>query len=133
MTHGDCFTFGKGKDSMSMKEEERYPFLTETRPDGSKWSDEELEEQRRLIGIIEEDFEKEAKQKQDKERLKKRLREDKEALRQEIRELKKQHFFLKVSFLFDEYFWGTFHKLKKRLKEDKEALKQLKKQNFFSR
>ncbi len=125
--------FGKGKDSMSMKQEEKYPFLTETRPDGSKWSDEELEEQRRLLGIIEEDFEKEAKQKQDREKLKKRLREDKEALRQEIRELKKQHFFLKASFLFDEYFWGTFHKLKKRLKEDKEALKQLKKQNFFSR
>jgi len=136
MTHGDCFTFGKGKDGMSMKQEERYPFLTETRPDGSKWSDEELQEQRRLLGIIEEDFEKEAKQKQDKEKLKKRLREDKEALRQEIRELKKQYFFLKVNFLFHEYFWGPFHKVKERLKQEKEALKheireQVKKKDFF--
>lgn len=119
-----------------MKQEERYPFLTETRQDGSKWSDEELEEQRRLIGIIEEDFEKEAKQKQDKEKLKKRLREEKVVARQEIRELKKQYLFLKANFLFHEYFWGPFHKVKKRLKQEKEALKheireQLKKKDFF--
>jgi len=142
---------------MSMKQEDENDSETcsPRRINGSKWSDEELQEQRRLLGIIEEDFEKEAKQKQDKEKLKKlkkRLREDKEALRQEIRELKKQYFFLKVNFLFHEYkkqyfflkvnflfheyFWGPFHKVKERLKQEKEALKheireQVKKKDFF--
>jgi hypothetical protein len=69
----------------------KYPLLLETRPDGSKWSGEELQEQCRVLDLIEKDSEKTRKQNLSK----RRVREEIEGLRQHIREQKKEYFLLR--------------------------------------
>jgi hypothetical protein len=71
--------------------QEKYPLLLETRPDGSKWSGEELQEQCRVLDLIEKESEKTRKQNLSKRRVREKI----EGLRQHIREQKKEYFLLR--------------------------------------